>query len=399
MVTRTIVSATGEIYPKKGQSRGAFAPPCHHHIRSVISLIAVKIVEVISGFGVGGAERAIAARLARTPSTIDTTIVNIGDPSGPLRDEIATSARLIDLAPYALRRFARTIRSEQPSVILSHTPRAAIFAALGTARMTPRPKLVTVSHGIIIDQRLKRALQALPLWMANRRNDLTVAVSEAVRDSPWTRGSRRIVVVPLGSELVGSPDASVPSEYWSATARVRWLALSRLIPQKNFEALIAAVAAAAPVMRSVGAELSIVGDGSSATTIDRAIASRGLGDVVHRHAATLSPGPLMMAADALVITSFEEGGPLTVSEALLAGTRVMSTPVGVVPALFCGVDDVGLITLPDHRHESIVAGLEHLAALGPCGVAERTGRRQRFAHLHVDHTTARFVEEIERLAT
>ena len=46
---------------------------------------------------------------------------------------------------------------------------------------------------------------------------------------------------------------------------------------------------------------------------------------------------LMVAADVLVLTSDREGSPVVTKEALCAGTRVVSTPVGDVDEQFTGL--------------------------------------------------------------
>ncbi len=355
---------------------------------------------MFSGFGLGGAERSIAARLARNPPDIETLFVNIGDPEGPMRAEIAALARIIDLGPYAVRRLADLMHQEQPDLVLAHTPRATIMAALATARMCPSPKMVTVVHLTVISERWwKRLLQFVPLWLANRRNDLTVAVSAAAARSEWARGSRRVVVQPLGAELIGDASDVALLETWSSVARLRWIALARLSPAKNLDGLVAAVAQIAAPMRAAGAELIIVGDGPAARSIDTAIAAAGVGDLVARRAATLTPGPLLEVADALIISSTEEGGPLTASEALLAGTRLVSTPVGLVPELLSGSNDEGLILLPGYTRGDLAAGLERLLALGACSDAERAARRQRFASLHVDDASRKFVDQLIMLVS
>lgn len=360
---------------------------------------AATVIEVFSGFGLGGAERSIAARLARSPEGIETIFVNIGKPVGPMRDEIASLARIFDIGPYSIRRLRDLIRTEQPDLVLSHTPRAAIMAAAATAGARPqrhrRPKLVTVVHlTVISERRWKRVVQSVPLWWANRRNDLTVAVSAAAGRSEWARGSRHVVVLPLGAELIGRAEDLAWAEFWSPRACLRWIALARLSPAKNLEGLIAAVGALAPQLRNAGVELILVGDGPSARSVDTAIEVEGVADLVMRCPATLTPGPLLETADALIIASIEEGGPLTAIEALLAGTRVLSTPVGLVPELFAEANDDGLIMVPGHRRDDLVAGLERLLALGACTSAERTTRRTQFESLHVDHASQRFVDQL-----
>jgi glycosyltransferase involved in cell wall biosynthesis len=70
----------------------------------------------------------------------------------------------------------------------------------------------------------------------------------------------------------------------------------------------------------------------------------------------------MSAADALVVTSMQEGSPNVVKEALACNLPVVSLPVGDVPERLAGVAGTEVVT--DDRPETIAAALERVLRRG-----------------------------------
>lgn len=120
----------------------------------------------------------------------------------------------------------------------------------------------------------------------------------------------------------------------------RFLAIGRLVPQKNFPLLVRAFA------RIAGPDdrLAILGEGSERAELEKLAGILGLGRQV------LLPGHIeatddwFAGADAFVLSSDYEGLPAVVVEALAAGVPVISTACSVsMPALLEG-GALGLLT-------------------------------------------------------
>jgi len=118
-----------------------------------------------------------------------------------------------------------------------------------------------------------------------------------------------------------------------------------------------------------------------------------ISEVVSVHGWVDPADGVIAAADTLLIPSVAEGGPLTLFEALLAGTRVMSTPVGASSDVL--IRDDQSLTLEGSDRQSLSEGLLALANQSPVGQVERNSRRHRFRTLDVRSCAANFYELLE----
>lgn len=95
----------------------------------------------------------------------------------------------------------------------------------------------------------------------------------------------------------------------------------------------------------------------------------------------------MSAADVLLLTSYSEGAPNVVKEAMASALPVVSTPVGDVPELLAGLP--GCAVCP-YDADALAAGLEGALDHGPTPAA-----RELAARFDVRTTTAQVVEVYE----
>jgi glycosyltransferase involved in cell wall biosynthesis len=82
----------------------------------------------------------------------------------------------------------------------------------------------------------------------------------------------------------------------------------------------------------------IIGDGDLRAAVEAQVDSLDLRDAVIFTGWLQDLKPAYSAMDVLVITSDNEGTPVSILEALAAGVRVVSTAVGGVPASCTGVN-------------------------------------------------------------
>lgn len=160
----------------------------------------------------------------------------------------------------------------------------------------------------------------------------TVAISQFGRAQlmRWSRRADwdRIVVVPCGVDDAFLHDAAPPNRAASRT----FVCVARLDPQKGLSVLIEA---AARLARDEEFELRIVGDGAMFTDLARMIRQHGL----ERHVVLLgwrSAAEIraeIEGARAFVLSSFAEGLPVVLMEALALRCPVIATAVGGVSEL------------------------------------------------------------------
>jgi glycosyltransferase involved in cell wall biosynthesis len=120
---------------------------------------------------------------------------------------------------------------------------------------------------------------------------------------------------------------------WLEHAKIKYLVLSRLTGTKNIISLLKTIEVLQDGFRRAQARLLIVGDGPEKHRLRTFVHKANLGDSVAFAPITGAPSPYLKLADYLVIVSSSEGGPLTAFEAIIAGTGLLSTSVGVVPEI------------------------------------------------------------------
>lgn len=234
--------------------------------------------------------------------------------------------------PVQVVRAAARVRTlaREVDVIHAHGLKAGWIAVLAR---TGRPIVVTV-HNLVLDEAAGRsagALRRLEGWLPGRV-DAVIAVSEGIA-TRFGGSSATIEVIP--------PAGPVPRPARTATAVRQALgvpagvpvvvSVARLHPQKDLVTLIAAAERLREVVPEV--RIVVVGEGPLEDTLRSMIRVRGLEDTVLLVGPTDNPADFMAAADAVVITSRWESGPLVAAEAMLLERPLVSTPVGFVPKL------------------------------------------------------------------
>jgi glycosyltransferase involved in cell wall biosynthesis len=132
----------------------------------------------------------------------------------------------------------------------------------------------------------------------------------------------------------------------------RLLSVGRMSPQKNLPRLIEAMA---QVQSDV--VLTIVGEGPAAAEVEQLITRRGLGNI---RMVGAQRGPQLAEwyrwADALVMTSDQEGMPMVLLEAMAAGLPIVATDVSGVGST---LGDAGLLVHPNAT--AVARGIDRLA--------------------------------------
>jgi glycosyltransferase involved in cell wall biosynthesis len=154
--------------------------------------------------------------------------------------------------------------------------------------------------------------------------DSLVFVSEGVRDFYVTRDrlSRRATSV-IYNGIDVDKFTSRPAHPTSARPIFRVGSVGRLVPAKDHVTLIhsfAKVSAAIPA-----AELHILGDGPCRPAISQTAESLGIANRVFLHGAGLDVPGFLSTLDLFVLSSIDEGLPISLMEALAAGLPVVST--------------------------------------------------------------------------
>jgi glycosyltransferase involved in cell wall biosynthesis len=288
----------------------------------------------------------------------------------------------------ALEFLMSEMRKFRPHIVHTHTAKAGVAGRLA-AMMTRIPVRVHTFHGHLLHGYFSgvatRGVVMVESALA-RHTDRLIAVGTQVRDDLLAAGvgtPAQYVVVPPGTSLGPLPDRPAARRALGVPVDAPVVAfVGRLTRVKRPDRLLAV---AQEVSRAIpGTRFLVCGDGDLAADIQHA-ARHGQGGIT-----TLGwradVETVYAAADLVLLTSDNEGMPLSLIEAALAGVPAVATDVGSVAEV---VQHEATGILADTSHEALTRAVIRL-------LTDEKLRRGMGARAHV-WATARFGPE--RLAS
>jgi len=245
----------------------------------------MKVLHLITGLGVGGAELQLRSILQHTRHDADVvTLYNPGPVAEMIRED---GGQVRDLGMRrntelsALLRLRRLIRDGRYDVVHAHLYRSQIYGRLA-AWLAGTPVVLSTEHSIGEThlERRRMTLGVRALYLATERlSDATIAVSETVRQrmASWGVRPNRITVIPNGVDLgrvAFDPAARKRVRREFKIGRDEYVigVLGRLDPNKQFDLVIRA---AAPLLGGK-VKLLIVGGGADRERLEKAAADSGV---------------------------------------------------------------------------------------------------------------------------
>ena len=227
------------------------------------------------------------------------------------------------------------LRRARPALLhLHHVWPASDRYFVSLAEAAGVPHLVLTEH--IVGQP-HSAGQRLLKRRELKRADAVTAVCGAVADSlvhDYGVPRGRVRVVPNGADL---PDEAAEhpvsrrlrAGLGASAMKPLWVCAARLEEQKGHDVLLEALAGVR--RRGLDFVAAFAGDGSRRAVLERRAAELSLADHVRFLGMVEEIGPLLAAADAVVMPSRWEGLPLTLLEALARARPVVASAVGGIP--------------------------------------------------------------------
>jgi glycosyltransferase involved in cell wall biosynthesis len=365
----------------------------------------IKIVRVISRLNIGGpAIHVITLTAGLDPARFDSRLVtgteNAGE--GSLADlaashgvepvvipEIVGEAQLGRRDVKALLTLYRLLRAERPHIVHTHTAKAGFIGRLA-ARLAGVPIVVHTYHGHV----LRGYYGGVKTWLLRRMEqglagltDQIIAVSEQVkRDLIAYRVARadKIRVIPLGLDLGTFLDETTPRgelrrEIGLSNGAPLVGIVGRIFPIKNHRLFLDAAAAVAAQERT--ARFLVVGDGVLRPAMEQHARALGIADRVVFTGWRRDLARIYADLDVLVVSSNNEGTPVSAIEAMAAGRPVVATRVGGLPDLISD-GKTGRLVPPGDVHALSTAVLELLRDRPFARALGETARgqvRERFA--------------------
>lgn len=262
------------------------------------------------------------------------------------------------------------IRRFRPQLVHTHTAKAGMLGRLA-AWVTGVPVLVHTYHGHVLEGYFRPQITAffrnIERWLGNRSNALITLSQqqfEAITNQHRIGDSRKNRIIPLGLSLLdflqpgGKPDSEwyaqrgIPPE----TLLIVWV--GRLTAIKN-PLLIPEIARMLLAHEDLPDwKILVAGDGEMREELEQAIVLTGMENRVQLLGWEYDILSLCRASDIALLTSFQEGTPVSLIEAMASGVPIVATNVGGVQDItgeagfLANSGDAGMLT----DHLSVLLG-------------------------------------------
>ncbi|MBN1480982.1 glycosyltransferase family 1 protein [candidate division KSB1 bacterium] len=250
----------------------------------------------------------------------------------------------------ALYKIYRFLRQRKPHIVHTHTSKAGALGRIA-AVLARTPVIIHTFHGHAFDHyfpKMQSALYVLIEKTLARFSNKIVAISalqkrdlaEVYKIAP----KKKIEIIHVGHELKPFLDCVKSDELKKslgiASVDVLIGAIGRLAPIKNFQMAIRVLA----TLRENGqrCHLCIAGDGAERASLEALARELNVFSYVHFLGWIQDIERIYKGIDVLVLTSLNEGTPISIIEAMASRTPVVATAVGGVPDLLQnGVNGIG----------------------------------------------------------
>jgi glycosyltransferase involved in cell wall biosynthesis len=303
-----------------------------------------SVAIVVGTLDAGGAEQSTVQTLAHWPGT-DTPVLIVGRLRGPLVAQIPAGTPVHQLSPtwprptvlpVALFKLARVVRQKKIQTLVVNSTGVRLLVLLARRLRLIRADVILFERATPSLERtrqrpLLRAAATLSLKALYGGADAHVAVSDGVaRDLEnalrLPEGSVRTIPSGIDTDAVAQATTEPPGEpfreVFDSLPRPVIVSVGRLEPAKDQATLMRSFAA---WNRGAAGSLVILGEGSERADLEQLAQRLGVGDRVHLPGFVTNPHYYVARADLFALTSVYEGMPRVLLEALLCGTRAVST--------------------------------------------------------------------------
>jgi len=236
----------------------------------------------------------------------------------------------------------RVIRREKPQIVHTHTAKAGLLGRVA-AVMAGVPVIVHTFHGHVLHGYFNRAVSEVFRgieWILAKKTTAIITLSEGLKTELSSKyqiaPANKFKVVPLGRDLdtffAMERDPSRMRNALGIPLDAPFIGtLGRLVPIKNQALMIRAVA---ELKKEMEVHLAIAGDGELRAELETLAHSLGVSNQVHFLGWRSDLAEIYSGIDVFIMTSINEGTPLSIIEAFATGCPVLSTAVGGVADMF-----------------------------------------------------------------
>jgi glycosyltransferase involved in cell wall biosynthesis len=316
--------------------------------------------------------------------------------------EIITSFNLASRDVKALWKLYSLICKERPHIVHTHTAKAGFLGRLA-AWLAGVPVVIHTFHGHVLhgyygpvkNELLRRLEQSLG-WVTDR----LVTVSEQVKNDLIGYGiakADKISVVPLGFNLEPFLNSHTQQGEFrremGLSDKIKLVGIvGRIFPIKNHALFLESAARIAA--QEPGARFVVVGDGVLRPTLEKQAPELGITDRVLFTGWRRDLPRICADLDVLVVSSDNEGTPVSAIEAMAAGCPVVATRVGGLPDLI--EDDKTGRLVPPRDAAALASAVLNL--LHSPQIARELGKNAQ-AFVRQRFTVQRLLSDIDDLYT
>jgi glycosyltransferase involved in cell wall biosynthesis len=277
----------------------------------------------------------------------------------------------------------RTILHESPDIIHTHTAKAGFLGRLAAMLTRSNAKRIHTFHGHVLYGYFSRSVSFLyglvERFMAHF-TDVIVSVGDQAQNDleKWRIGtsSKRIVIYP-GIPIGKKRDKYMArSELGIDLSKLTFAFIGRLTSIKRIDRIIEI--ARMCKLNSLDVQFIVAGDGSEYSKLKKSVDVERLS--IHLLGWRSDVERILSAADALLLTSDNEGTPIASIQASLLGVPTISTKVGSVSDIVIdGESGILTSTLIEDIFQAILYVYNKPEVLSELGAKARTFANNKFS--------------------
>ena len=300
-----------------------------------------------------------------------------------------------------LWKFYRLMRAQRPTIVHTHTAKAGLLGRVA-AKLAGVPIIVHTFHGHVFHSYFSPRKTQLFLWLERLLGKLTDAI---ITVSPQQRAEilaygigapDKVRAIDLGLELEQFVDRRGPRgkfrQELGIGADVPLIGIvARLVPVKGHAYFLAA--AQQVLAQFADAEFVIIGDGELRGALEQQADVSGIRPHVHFTGFRRDLADIYADLDVVVLSSLNEGLPVSLIEAMAAGKPVVAAQVGGVRDLVAH-EKTGLL-VPPKDSLALAQGISRMLSL-PLQARVAMGQAGR-ASVYPKYQINTLVENVEAL--
>ncbi|MGA9853999.1 MAG: glycosyltransferase [Gammaproteobacteria bacterium] len=299
----------------------------------------IKILWILPSLAGGGAERVIVTLLRHLDrDRYQPVLAVVNMRNAVYLDDLPEDVKLLDLkckrVRYALPKILWLIRKQRPDIVFSTLGHLNLAIALLKPLLPKRTHFVAREASVVSKVRYLHRWPRLVSWLYRclyRRFDLIICQSQPMLDDLLTtyglpQGKAVVVPNPIDVELVHKRSLDKIQLLGFDQNRFNVVVAGRLSHEKGLDILLEAVA----MCGDIPVNVVILGEGTLRPVLENQALVLGVRNRVKFIGFQPNPYPYFAHADLFVLSSYVEGFPNVVMEALICGTPVVATPCAEV---------------------------------------------------------------------